>query len=101
MTRAFFILVIVIFLGQATGTYAFAAGEDCIQSCPEDERLDGQCAPLCLCYTCDAHHRPLTPVVRMALPGQHFLQWVLPQPTRAPARLAHFAIFHVPKRVLA
>jgi hypothetical protein len=100
MARAFFILAILVFLGDATGVVAFVAGAKYSQVCA-DEELDGQCGPLCLCYTCSAHHRPLTPVERVAVSEQRFLRCVPLQPARAPASPAPYKIFHVPKYSLA
>jgi hypothetical protein len=100
MFRTFFILAVVVFLGQATGIVAFVAGAECTENCPDD-RLDNQCSPLCVCSTCNAHHRPLAPVERVTLPGQPFLQRVPLQSTQAPASPTPFKIFHVPKRPLA
>jgi len=100
MARALFILAVVVFLGHATGLVAFVAGAEYSQVCPDDG-LDSQCAPLCMCYTCSAHHRPLTLVGRPTLPGQQFLLLMLLQPRRVPASPVPLKIFHVPKRSLA
>jgi hypothetical protein len=100
MTRAFYVLAVVVFLGQATGIAAFIAGAEYNQICP-DEGLDSQCGPSCMCYTCSAHHRPLTLVEQIASPGPQFLRLVLLPPRRASASSASFEIFHVPKPPLA
>jgi hypothetical protein len=94
MARVFFVLVVIVFLGQATGVLPFVAEIECDQTCP-DERLNGQCAPLCMCYTCGAHHRPLTPVERIALSKQQCRQYVPLQPLHAPASPVPGKIFHV------
>jgi hypothetical protein len=100
MARGFFILVVVVFLGQATGVIAFMAEIACTEDC-SDELLPRQCAPLCMCYTCGMHHRPLTTVAQVAWRGQPFLYYMPLQRTSAPTSLPAFKIFHVPKRVLA
>jgi hypothetical protein len=100
MARAFLILAVVVFLGQATGVLRFVAGDACNQTC-SDEQLDSQCAPLCACYTCGARHRPLTLIAQVTLPEQQFLQYLLLQQMSAPISPPPCKIFHVPERLLA
>jgi hypothetical protein len=100
MARVFFLLAVVLFLGQATGVMTLAAQVECIENCP-DERLDSQCAPLCMCFTCAARHKPLTTVEQIALPEQRFLQYMPLHLMRVPTSPMSFKIFHVPKHALA
>jgi hypothetical protein len=100
MARVFFILVVVVFLGQATHVTSFMAEIQCVETCPEDG-LDTQCAPFCFCDTCSTRHKPLTPLVQLTLPEQQARQYMpLPQ-ARAPLAPLFFEISHVPKLALA
>jgi hypothetical protein len=100
MVRVFFILIVFVFLGQATHVTSFMAEIECIEKCP-DGGIDSQCAPFCLCDTCSTRHKPLTTFAQLTLPQQQFLQYMPLQQTSAPLSPLPFEIFHVPKPVLA
>jgi hypothetical protein len=87
---------VIVFLGQAAGALSVVAEEGCGRICLA-ERLDGQCAPACVCMTCNAQHRPLVAAAGIALPVRCPLCDVVAQAELKPAVPEPSEIQHIPK----
>ena len=100
--RVLSVLVLAVFLGQATAFAALIETDDCDQSCPDDEP-GGKCPPICPSCSCASHSQPsvLVPenlATLIDLPPVVIPQImdVTPLPTPDPRE-----ILHVPKPLLA
>ena len=98
VARTFFILLVIVFLGHATGIMTFMTEAACVEHCP-NKQLDTQSTPLCQCSTCSTGHRSLPSVAQIALSQPQVLPSMSLSQLSAPPSPAPFKIFHVPERV--
>ena len=109
--RVFQIVAIVMFalcIGQATrASSVFAAGDDCSDGCPDDQKCpgensDGECPPDCqLCMCCGITIKALVPVSTATLPSLCVQRASARAKDRLPPSAEPQEILHVPKLTFA
>lgn len=74
--RLLALLVAIFVAGQASGASAFLGGQECAESCPDDD-AEGNCAPFCDDCVCCPHPRSVAPpgAVQIAAASTSVLQF--------------------------
>ncbi len=93
-------VVLAVFIGQATGLSELVEVDECSQPCPGDSP-DGHCPPACQFCVCCAALRPAVLLQSVAILHNQESHTVIGEQTQTPPSPEPHEILHVPKRALA
>ncbi|MBI4510850.1 MAG: hypothetical protein HY698_14545 [Deltaproteobacteria bacterium] len=100
MVRALSIVLLTLFIGQATGLTELVEADECAQPCPGDSP-DGHCPPACQFCACCPTLRPAVLSQSAAILPSQESHAVIGEQTETPPSPEPREILHVPKLSLA